>query len=100
VPRDGGVPALSGQSGPDAYTEWRATRLEAISEAIDRRLLLRLCGRGQRLRRCSMSGAAMAHWPWHSGGAAQPLSSAAKLKSENYTASPTVTALWSPSYYQ
>lgn len=44
MPRDGGVPAPSGQFGPDAYTEWRATGLGAISEAIERRLILRLVG--------------------------------------------------------
>jgi ubiquinone/menaquinone biosynthesis C-methylase UbiE len=44
VPRDGGVPAPSGQFGPDAYAEWRATGLGAISEAIERRLILRLAG--------------------------------------------------------
>jgi 2-polyprenyl-3-methyl-5-hydroxy-6-metoxy-1,4-benzoquinol methylase len=42
--RDGGAPAPAGQFGPDAYTDWRATGLGAISEAIERRLILRLAG--------------------------------------------------------
>ncbi|MGC2412720.1 MAG: methyltransferase domain-containing protein [Stellaceae bacterium] len=44
MPRDGGVPAPSGRFGPGAYTEWRATGLGAISEAIERRLILHLAG--------------------------------------------------------
>ena len=36
--------ALSGRFGPDAYRQWRANRLGAVTEAIERRLILRLAG--------------------------------------------------------
>jgi ubiquinone/menaquinone biosynthesis C-methylase UbiE len=44
APCNGGAPAPAGQFGPNAYTDWRATGLGAISEAIERRLVLRLAG--------------------------------------------------------
>jgi ubiquinone/menaquinone biosynthesis C-methylase UbiE len=36
--------APSGQFGPDSYRQWRANRLGAITETIERRLILRLAG--------------------------------------------------------
>jgi ubiquinone/menaquinone biosynthesis C-methylase UbiE len=44
MPAGRDVAASSGRFGPDAYRQWRANRLGAITEAIERRLILRLAG--------------------------------------------------------
>lgn len=36
---------VAGQFGPDAYADWRGTSLGSITEAIERRLILRLAGK-------------------------------------------------------
>jgi 2-polyprenyl-3-methyl-5-hydroxy-6-metoxy-1,4-benzoquinol methylase len=72
LPRDARAPTPAGQFGPDSYTEWRATGLGAISEAIERRLILRLAGevdgRGLLDVGCGDGSLALAFWQ---NGAAQ-----------------------------
>ena len=38
------VREAAGQFGPQAYADWRATHWEAITEAIEQRLVLRQAG--------------------------------------------------------
>jgi ubiquinone/menaquinone biosynthesis C-methylase UbiE len=44
MPTLGPPPGRAGQFGPKAYDGWRTTTLGAITEAIERRLILRLAG--------------------------------------------------------
>ena len=44
MPAPPGARDATGQFGPEAYADWRATTLGSVTEAIEQRLILHLAG--------------------------------------------------------